>query len=313
MIDFIVIGGSSFFGQAFCALLSEKGHTWQSLHRPNFDLKQPGYLAVRIEGANPRYIVNFAALNMVAESWRYAADYYQTNVVATCDLVDMICAGGRGGMRLEKFVEVSTPEVYGGAGAGVVPLDENQGYSPSTPYAVSRAARDMHLALLHRQYGFPVCFSRTVNIYGPGQQLYRIIPRTIMAALTGRKLKLQGGGRSERSFIHVRDAADAVYRIAVGGVKGAVYHSSSRRPVSICHVVNMILAKMGARFDDVVEDAPERPGKDPVYLLADTKIRRALGWADKVELTRGLDEVIAWAVENNDSLRKLPLDYEHRP
>jgi dTDP-glucose 4,6-dehydratase len=310
MSHFAVLGASSFFGRAFVDYVRERGDTVLPMSRPAFDLKDPEKIACEIDRERPDYIVNFAALNMVAESWRWAADYYRTNVVHTCELADMLCREWPSSCK--KFVEVSTPEVYG-LHSPAVTLGESHNYNPSTPYAVSRAARDTHLSLLHKQYDFPVCFSRTVNIYGPGQQLYRIVPRTIMAALTGVKMRLQGGGRSERSFIHVRDAADAVYRIAVGGRPGEVYHSSSEQPVSILWLVGLILAKMQARFDDVIEDAPERIGKDPVYLLNDGKIRRELGWTDSVSLMHGLDEVIAWAVENNERLRKMRLDYEHKP
>ena len=88
-------------------------------------------------------------------------------------------------------------------------VDENHPFSPSTPYATSRAACDMHLLNFFKNYNFPVVFTRAANVYGPGQQLYRIIPRTILFIKLGKKLQLHGGGKSLRSFIHIRDVAEA--------------------------------------------------------------------------------------------------------
>ena len=81
-------------------------------------------------------------------------------------------------------------------------IDESAEIAPSTPYAVTRAAGDMLLKVYHDQIGFPVDFTRAANVYGAGQQLYRIIPRTILACLSEKRLRLDGGGLSERSFIH---------------------------------------------------------------------------------------------------------------
>src|SRR3989338_4008923 len=100
-------------------------------------------------------------------------------------------------------------------------------YNPSTPYAVSRAAGDMWLKALYKSYQFPVVFTRAANVYGCGQQLYRIIPRAILYARLEKKLHLHGGGYSMRSFIHIYDVADATYRIALSGELGHTYHIST--------------------------------------------------------------------------------------
>ena len=95
---------------------------------------------------------------------------------------------------IEKYIHVSTPEVYGSSNGGWI--KENKNYAPTTPYAVSRAACDLHLHSFNKAYDFPVIFTRAANVYGEGQQLYRIITRAILSARTGRSLKLHGGGRS---------------------------------------------------------------------------------------------------------------------
>src|SRR3990167_5655088 len=113
----------------------------------------------------PSYVVNFAAQSMVAESWLHPADWMMTNVVSTVKFHEQL----RKCQFLKKYVHISTPEVYGSC-QGLVPSSTH--YHPSTPYAVSRAASDMWLTALHKNYQFPVVFTRAANVYGPGQQLY---------------------------------------------------------------------------------------------------------------------------------------------
>ena len=251
-------------------------------------------------------VVNFAAQSMVAESWANPEHWYQTNVVANVRLHD----GLRKIPCLKRYVHISTPEVYGSCEGTVT---ENENYRPSTPYAASRAACDLHLMTFFRQYGFPVCFTRAANVYGAGQQLYRIIPRTVMAVLTGKKLQLQGGGHSVRSFIHLDDVASATLRIADDGAPGETYHISTSRFVSIRELVELICERMGAEFSDVAEVVEDRPGKDAAYLLDSTKCRKQLGWNDRTGLEEGIDSVIAWARARQHELELQPLTYQHKP
>jgi len=254
----------------------------------------------------PKYVVNFAAQSMVAESWQNPQDWFMTNVVSTIKLHDVL----RKCDFLERYVHVSTPEVYGSCSGFV---DENRPFNPSTPYAVSRAAADMSLRTFHAAYNFPVVTTRAANVYGPGQQLYRIIPRTILFILLGRKLQLHGGGVSTRSFIHMADVSDATWRILKNGCNGDTYHISTSEVVSIRELVERICAKLEVDFEDAVEVVGERLGKDSAYHLASTKVRSELGWADQVALDQGLDECIAWVRENFEALKTSNYDYTHKP
>jgi dTDP-glucose 4,6-dehydratase len=138
------------------------------------------------------HVVNFAAQGMVAESWLKPEDWYETNVVANVMLHDRL----RKISSLQKYVHVGTPEVYGST-AGLIP--ESRNYNPSTPYAASRAACDLHLQTFIRQYNFPAVFTRAANVFGPGQQLYRIVPRTLLFLALGRKL----GVSNERGLVRL--------------------------------------------------------------------------------------------------------------
>jgi dTDP-glucose 4,6-dehydratase len=171
----------------------------------------------------------------------------------------------------------------------------------------------MSLRTFFANYAFPVVFTRAANVFGPGQQLYRIIPRTILFIKLGRKLQLHGGGTSERSFIHVRDVADATWRIAREGAPGEAFHVSTTRIVSVRELVRMICGRLGANFEDCVEIVGERPGKDSAYRLDSGKLRRQLGWSDRITLEQGIEETVAWVERFYEDLRALPLEYIHRP
>jgi dTDP-glucose 4,6-dehydratase len=259
-----------------------------------------------INDFQPDYVVNFAAQSMVGESWKYPEHWFQTNVIATIKLHDKL----RHSNYLKKYIHISTPEVYGPC-EGLV--KENTNYNPSTPYAVSRAATDMSLMSFYKAYSFPVVFTRAANIYGPGQQLYRIIPRTILFFLIGKKLQLHGGGQSIRSFIHIKDVVDGTLRVALQGLPGEIYHFSTSTNISIRSLVELIAHQMNVSFDDNVNIVEEQLGKDAAYLLDSTKARESLDWKAKVSLEHGIDETIAWIKSNFDEIKKLPFDYIHKP
>lgn len=250
-------------------------------------------------------VVNFAAQAMVAESWHNPDHWYQTNVVANVRLHDQL----RQISTLQKYVHVSTPEVYGSC-SGLI--DENQPFSPSTPYATSRAACDMHLINFYKNYDFPVVFTRAANVYGPGQQLYRIIPRCILYIKLGKKLKLHGGGKSLRSFIHILDVAEATLDIADKSTPPETFHLSTDQHVSIRNLVEMICQKMDADFEKLVEVSPDRPGKDDAYLLDSSKAKEDLNWKPKISLEDGIEETICWVQDNFDDLVNEPLEYIHK-
>lgn len=268
----------------------------------NHDLDK---LAAELKACQPAYVVNFAAQGMVAQSWEKPEDWFQTNAVANVKLHDQL----RKMDFLKKYVHISTPEVYGSC-EGLI--QEHTDYQPSTPYAVSRAAADMSLMSFFKAYDFPVCFTRAANVYGPGQQLYRIIPITILKFLTGQKLQLHGGGHSVRSFIHIRDVADGTLKVAQKGQAGDIFHFSTTRNISIKELVELIAEMMGVDFEGNVEVVGERLGKDSAYLLDSAKAKNELGWQDKISLETGIEETIAWVKDNLETLKREPWEYLHK-
>ncbi|UGQ46595.1 GDP-mannose 4,6-dehydratase [Massilia endophytica] len=325
---FLVIGSNSFSGAAFVAYLLERGHSvigvsrseephpvmlpykWRepkgsfAFHQVDLNRNLPDLIALMNE-QQPEYAVNFAAQGMVAQSWLQPAHWYQTNVVSQVLLHDEM----RKLRYLKKYVHVTTPEVYGSTDGWHA---ESFHFAPSTPYAVSRAACDLHLMSFFKAYSFPVCFTRAANVYGPGQQLYRIMPRAMLYARLGKQMELHGGGHSVRSFIHIDDVADATLRIADHGVPGESYHISTWETVSIRQLVERVCDMTGVAFADLVKVTEDRLGKDQAYLLDSNKIRKELGWADTINLDTGMQQTLAWVDNNLDTLKTLPADYIHK-
>jgi dTDP-glucose 4,6-dehydratase len=326
---FLVLGSNSFSGATFVDYLTERGHDVFATSRsvePHDALlpykweKRAGRVRFQRIDINHdldvldallrrerfSHVVNFAAQSMVGQSWDHPDDWMMTNVVSTVRLHVLL----RDLDFLDRYVHVTTPEVYGSTNGWV---REDTPFNPSTPYAVSRAAGDMSLKAFVDTYNLPAVSTRAANVYGPGQQLYRIIPRTILAALTGQKLVLDGGGMSQRVFIHMHDVSDATLRIALNGKLGETYHISGYDLVSIRKLVEIILCKLGKKFDDFVEFGPERRGKDAAYMLDSTRLRAELGWKDEISLDAGVESVIAWARRFEKDLSALPSSYNHKP
>lgn len=250
-------------------------------------------------------IVNFVAQSMVAESWEDPDDWYKTNVVSLAQ----ICKNLVGENSIKRFVHFTTPEVYGSTDNW---LSETFDFAPSTPYAVSRAAGDWHLRCLFENYGFPVIFTRAANVYGPGQQVFRIIPKTIVSALSGKQLPLHGGGKSIRSFVHIRDVARALELIYEKGTIGATYHISTNDMTSIFDLVQSLSRLLGVSIEDLIQVMPERAGKDFAYRLSSEKIRHELGWEDHITLQEGLIDTLDWVRQYFTEIRNVPANYEHK-
>lgn len=254
----------------------------------------------------PDVVVDFAGQGMVAESWHAPEQWYQTNIVSKVRLHQFL----KDQPWLKRYIRISTPEVYGSCEKLV---QEDQPYNPSTPYAVSHAAVDMSLKAFHQNYGFPVIFGRFANFYGEHQQLYRIVPKTILCVKSGVKLPLHGGGSSVRAFVHATDVADGVARMIRSGKPGQAYHFSPDRFHTIREVVLAICGKLDCDFERAIQVSADRPGKDMAYLMDASKARGELGWAPRIGLEDGIDRTIEWVNQNYEQMRTLPWTYQHKP
>lgn len=254
----------------------------------------------------PEYVINFAAQSEVAPSWIHPEQWFETNTVALAKLINKL----KDRRYLHRYVHISSPEAYGSCETAIredAPLD------PSTPYAASKAAADMLLATFRKQYGFPLVTIRATNVYGAHQQLFKIIPRSVIYLKLGRTIMLHGGGRAVKSYIHIRDVSKGTLKAMRDGEVGAIYHLSPDRGYSIREIVERICAEMGRDFAAATEDTDERPGQDAAYVIDSTRARSTLGWLPQTSLDQGLAGVVTWVEDNWDAIRAEQLDYVHRP
>jgi dTDP-glucose 4,6-dehydratase len=329
-VKIVILGANSFSGQDFVDLLlddpdNEVIGVSRSKERPDFflryksrpdlsryryvqlDLNQdmPTLLAL-LDTERPGYIVNFAAQSEVAPSWEYPEQWFQTNCVGLAKLVNHL----RKREYLHRYLHVSSPEVYGSCAGKVT---EDAPLRPSTPYAASKAAADLLLFTYAREFHFPLLMVRATNVYGARQQLFKIIPRSVIYLKLGRKIQLHGGGRAVKSYIHVRDVSRGELAVLQAGRLGQVYHLSPERGLAVREIVRMICERMGRDFAKATETVGERPGQDAAYVIDSSLARATLGWSPQVGFEQGIAEVVAWIEQNWGEIANQPLEYQHRP
>ncbi len=258
-----------------------------------------------LDKEKPGVIVNFAAQGEGAVSWKNSWRFFETNSMALARLCEELMKRD----WLKRFIQIGTSEMYGSVDRAVT---EDEPIKPSSPYAASKVAFDMHLMSIHKFLKFPMNVIRPSNAYCPGQLLHRVIPKAVVAGLTGRKLPLQGGGRAEKSYIHARDLGRAIQLVAEKGPMGKIYNVGPKDPTSIRTLMEKTAVALKMPFEQLVEMAPDRLGQDSRYWLDSSAIKRDLGWEPKISLEEGLDEMVAWGRRYIDQLKDWPVDYQMR-
>ena len=254
----------------------------------------------------PQIIVNFAAQSEVGPSWDFPEHWFQTNCVALARLIKHLSVRD----YLQKYLHVSSPEVYGSCEGNVT--EESQMF-PSTPYAASKAAADMLLKSFADHTDFPLLTVRATNVYGARQQLFKIIVRACIYIRLGRKIQLHGGGQAAKSFIHVRDVSKGELAILERGRVGDIYHLSPDTSIKVREVVRVIADCMGTTLRAISEDTVDRLGQDAVYEIDSSKARSELDWKPETSLDHGVREVVQWVDKNWDQIKQMPHEYIHKP
>jgi dTDP-glucose 4,6-dehydratase len=257
-----------------------------------------------LEELRPNVVINVAALSEVALSNERPVEYFEINTLAVVNLSNYL----RTCSYLERYVHISSAEIFGSCTA---PVTEDARVNPSTPYAVSKAAADMYINTLIQNCGFPATLIRSTNVYGKHQQIFKIIPRTVIYLKLGKIIELHGGGRAIKSFTHVRDVARGLLWTLDKGKPGT-YHFSVPDDLTVADVVQKICTSMGYDFQACTRIVDERLGQDARYWLECSKSNRELDWHPRVQLENGVQEVVDWINDNWDEIRTQPLEYQHR-
>jgi len=235
-------------------------------------------------------VVHFAAETHVDRSIHDAGDFVKTDVYGTFVLLD----AARSSSRLQRFVQISTDEVYGSVPEGA--SSETDELRPRNPYAASKAGADRLAYSYWATYEVPVIISRASNNYGPRQFPEKVIPLFVTNALDSQPVPLYGDGLNVRDWLHVMDHCRAIDVLLEQGVPGQVYNVGGGYELTNVDLTHKILQAVG-RPVSLIDRVADRLGHDRRYALDTTKLRR-LGWTPRESFDEGLAAVVDWYRSN---------------
>jgi dTDP-glucose 4,6-dehydratase len=231
-------------------------------------------------------VVHFAAESHVDRSILGAADFVMTNVVGTQTLLDAARQLG-----VDKFVHVSTDEVYGSIEAGS--WDEQQPLEPNSPYSASKASSDLIARAYNRTHELPVCITRCSNNYGPFQFPEKVIPLFVTNLMDGGTVPLYGEGANVRDWLHVDDHCRGIHLVLTAGRPGEVYNIGGGTELTNKELTALLLEATGTDWQRV-RQVPDRLGHDLRYSVDIAKISTELGYQPNVTFESGLAETVEW-------------------
>jgi len=237
------------------------------------------------------HVINFAAESHVDRSILGSEIFFRTNVLGTNVLLENAKRFG-----VEKFVQISTDEVYGSLGTEGQ-FEETTPLQPNSPYAASKAAADMMALAFHHTYHVPVVITRCSNNYGPYQFPEKLIPLMIINSLNNKKLPVYGDGLNVRDWIYVVDHNKAVELVFDKGKVGEVYNVGANTEKPNIEIVKLLL-KHTDKTEELIEYVKDRPGHDRRYAINSTKIKRELNWEAENTFENAIQDTINWYVKN---------------
>ena len=233
------------------------------------------------------YIVNFAAESHVDNSINNSEPFIHTNIDGTHSLLCLLhtCPS------VEKYLQVSTDEVYGSLTETCDPFTENTPIQPNSPYSASKAGADMLCRSFYETYGYPILITRCSNNYGPNQHEEKLIPLMIKNAKADKKLPVYGDGKNIRDWIHVSDHCTGIDAVLHGGKIGEVYNIGGKNETRNIDIVKTIL-KLLDKDESQIEYVKDRLGHDWRYAIDNTKIQNELNWFPSINFEDGLKELL---------------------
>lgn len=325
----LVTGGAGFIGSALVRyLVAEKGYEVLNVDKLTYagnlaslkaidnhanyrflkaDIGDRKAMAEAFASFQPDRVMHLAAESHVDRSITGAQDFVETNVMGTFNLLEIArhYFGGLDQASRERFrfLHVSTDEVYGSLGDDGL-FREDTPYDPSSPYSASKAASDHLAKAWQRTYQLPVVVSNCSNNYGPFHFPEKLIPLTILNALTGQQLPVYGKGENIRDWLYVEDHARALDAIIERGRIGETYNvggRNERRNIDvvrrICDVLDQRVPVTGSRRE-LIRFVADRPGHDARYAIDATKLEEELGWRALETFDTGIEKTVDWYLQN---------------
>ncbi len=312
MAKILITGGAGFIGSNFARRIAREHPAWQITVIDKLTYAgtldnlveldgHPGFRFVKGDICDRSvvdplvkecdFLVNFAAETHVDRSIEEAGSFVMTDVFGVYVLLESARAHG-----LDRFLHVSTDEVYGEAHAE--PCREDATLEPKSPYAASKAGGDRLAFSYWATYGMPVVVTRCTNNYGPNQYPEKMIPLFVTNALRGEQMPVYGTGKNTRDWIYVEDHCRALEMILQAGtLKETVYNIGTGEELSILEIADLILAELNLGKDRIVR-VEDRPGHILRHAVNTGRIRAELGWEPQVAVNEGMGRTVRWYREN---------------
>ena len=332
----LITGGAGFIGSAVVRLAVARGHKVVNLDALTYaaclanvasvansplyvfeqaDIRDRAALERVFAVHQPDIVMHLAAESHVDRSIDGPADFIQTNIVGTFNMLEAarkywVARGKPEGFR---FHHVSTDEVYGSLSADPsVQFTEATAYDPRSPYSASKASSDHLVRAWHETYGLPVVLSNCSNNYGPYHFPEKLIPVVILNALAGKPLPIYGDGSNIRDWLYVEDHADALLLVAIRGQTGRSYNiggdnerSNLQLVQTICSLLDRLQPRGTGSYADLITFVTDRPGHDARYAIDASRIRVELGWRPSITVEEGLERTVRWYLGNAEWWRPL--------
>ncbi len=280
-------------------ILEQPGHRFEQI-----DICDAARLRTAFFDFSPDAVMHLAAETHVDRSIDGPGDFIQTNVVGTYRLLEVAREFAAAKGDSFRFLHVSTDEVYGSLGA-TGRFTEDTPYSPNSPYSASKAGSDHLARAWFETYRLPVLVTNCSNNYGPYQFPEKLIPLTILKALQHQPIPVYGDGMQVRDWLHVDDHVRGLLKVLEKGRPGRTYNIGGNCEQHNVTVVESILRSVARHTGEseqemlrLIQFVTDRPGHDRRYAIDSRRIREELGWVAQTEFSKGIDDTVAWYVEN---------------
>jgi len=318
----LVTGGAGFIGSNFVQLLLRERPSWQVVnldaltyagnlenlkdveHDPRHvfvqgDICEPADVGRAFAACSgPVSVVHFAAESHVDRSIQSGLPFVKTNVLGTQVLLDESRA-----RKVDRFLHVSTDEVYGSLGSTGFFTEETP-LAANSPYSASKAASDLLVRAAFHTHGFPGLITRCSNNYGPYQFPEKLIPLMIANASEDKELPVYGDGMNVRDWLYVEDHCEALLAVLERGTSGEVYNIGGNNEYPNIAIVKLILATLG-KSERLIRYVKDRPGHDRRYAIDAAKIGRELGWQPRFRFEQALPRTIQWYQSHPEWLQRV--------
>lgn len=314
MANILVTGGAGFIGSNFVRYMVEKYSDYHIINldaltycgnlenlkdiedKDNYtfvkgDIRDKAIVDELVEKSD--YVINFAAESHVDRSIADPEIFIKSNVLGTQVLLNAAKEHG-----VEKYIQISTDEVYGTLGKTGY-FTEDTPLQPNSPYSASKAGGDLIARAYHETFGLPVNITRCSNNYGPYQFPEKLIPLMISNALEDKKLPVYGDGKNVRDWLHVHDHCSAIDLVLHEAKPGEVYNIGGNNEKQNIEIVKLILGELG-KEESLIEFVTDRLGHDRRYAIDSTKIQDELSWKPEYTFEVGIRKTIQWYLDNQD-------------